>query len=56
MPNDQYSERETQKRMDDAVKRALSTPPKPHSEMVGKGKRAGAKGKSRVSKITRPKG
>lgn len=44
----QYSERETERRMTDAIRRALSTPPKPHSEMIGKGKRAGAKRKSRV--------
>src|SRR6185437_15535220 len=33
---DQYSERETQKRMDDALRRALTTPHKPHSELKAK--------------------
>jgi hypothetical protein len=33
---DQYSPSETKRRMEDALRRALNTPPKPHSEMVGK--------------------
>lgn len=36
--------------MENALRRALNTPPKPHKEMVGKGKRASAKRKSRVKK------
>jgi hypothetical protein len=35
-----YSEKEVEKRRDDAVRRALNTPPKPHSEMkLGQKKR-----------------
>ena len=33
---DQYSDKEATRRMDDAVRRALNTPPKPHKELVGK--------------------
>lgn len=47
---DEYSERETQERMNAAIRRALNTPPKPHSEVVGKGKRAGDRSTSRVKK------
>ena len=32
-PSDSYSEKETKKRMEDALRRALTTPHKPHSEM-----------------------
>ena len=31
-----YSEEETARRRDEALRRALTTPPKPHSEMKGK--------------------
>jgi hypothetical protein len=51
--DDQYSPEETERRMTDAIRRALSTPPKPHKKMVGNGKRAGAKQKSRVKKSSR---
>ena len=37
--DDQYGPAETKRRMEDALRRALNTPPKPHSEMVGEGKR-----------------
>jgi len=47
-----YSAEETQRRMERAIRRALNTPPKPHSEMVGKGKRVSQTGKSRVKKST----
>lgn len=40
---DQYSDEETARRRDAALKRALSTPPKPLSEYVGKSKRAAPK-------------
>jgi hypothetical protein len=50
VPNreDQYSPEETKRRMESAISRALNTPPKPHSKMVGKGKRGRGKEKSRV--------
>jgi hypothetical protein len=35
---DEYSEAEAARRRDDAIRRALNTPPKPHKEMVGDGK------------------
>jgi hypothetical protein len=44
-----YSEQDTIQRRDDAIRRALATPPKPNSSYVGKGKRAKAGKKSRVS-------
>jgi hypothetical protein len=38
--SDQYSEKETAQRRDAVIKRMLSTPPKPHSEMkLGKPRR-----------------
>jgi hypothetical protein len=50
---DQYSDQETARRMTDAIRRALNAPPKPHKEIVGNGKRAGGKRKSRVKKSDR---
>jgi hypothetical protein len=38
MNNDEYSEQEIQRRRDDAIRRALNTPPKPQKEVVGKRK------------------
>jgi len=35
-----YSEEETARRRDEAIRRALNTPPKPQKEMVGKSGRA----------------
>ena len=35
---DQYSEKETTKRMENALRHALTTPPKPHAQMKGKTK------------------
>jgi hypothetical protein len=42
MPKDQdeLSREEIVRRRDAAIRRALNTPPKPHSEMVGKTERA----------------
>jgi predicted oxidoreductase len=51
--DDQYSPDETERRMTDAIRRALNTPPKPHKEMVGKGERASTTPKSRVKKSDR---
>ena len=34
--DDQYSEKDTAKRMDDALRRALNTPHKPHKDDIGK--------------------
>lgn len=52
-PDDQYSPEETERRITDAVRRALNTPPQPHKKMVGNEKREGAKRKSRVKKTDR---
>jgi hypothetical protein len=48
--DEKYSELETARRRDDAIRRALNTPPKPLKEFVGKSKRAIAQRKSRVRK------
>jgi hypothetical protein len=38
-PDDQYSDEEATRRMNEALRRALTSPPKPHSEMkLGKRK------------------
>jgi hypothetical protein len=34
--NDQYSDEETERRATEALRRALTTPPKPQKEMVGR--------------------
>lgn len=36
---EQFSEEETARRRDEAIRRALNTPPKPNKELVGKGNR-----------------
>jgi hypothetical protein len=48
--DDQYSPEEIARRRDAGLLRALKTPPKLHSEMVGKSKRAKARQQSRVKK------
>jgi hypothetical protein len=42
MANDSehYSDKETKARMDAALRRALTTPPKPHKDITGKGKKS----------------
>jgi len=35
--SDQYSDKETKARMDAALRRALTTPPKTHKDITGKG-------------------
>jgi hypothetical protein len=53
MSDDQYSDEETAKRRDEAIRRALNTPPKPNKEYVGKSKHAKARKRSRVKKAAR---
>jgi hypothetical protein len=53
--DDQFSESETARRRDDAIRRALNTPPKPLKEFVGKSTRAIAQRKSRVRKAAQSK-
>ena len=45
-----YSPEETARRRDEAIRRALSTPPKPNSAYVGKSKPAKARKRRRVGK------
>jgi hypothetical protein len=45
-----YSEEEIAKRRDEAIRRAMNTPPKPLKEFVGKSERAIAQRKSRIKK------
>jgi hypothetical protein len=47
--DDQFSPEETARRRDEAIRRALNTPPKPHSEIAGKS-RLRRSAKSRPSK------
>lgn len=47
---DSYSNKETNRRRDEALKRALNTPPKPRKESVATGK-----GAAQPKKIVRPK-
>ncbi|SDR55107.1 hypothetical protein SAMN05519103_05037 [Rhizobiales bacterium GAS113] len=52
---DAYSEEETARRRDAAIRRALNTPPMPLKSMVGKGKREASASKNRVKKSRRTK-
>jgi hypothetical protein len=47
--DEQYTPEETARRRDEAIRRALNTPPKPHSEIVGKSGR-----KQRTTAKSRP--
>jgi hypothetical protein len=48
---DSYSDKETKQRATDALRRALTTPYKPQSDMVGKvGRKAAAKSKKTKQK------
>jgi hypothetical protein len=47
---DSYSETETSRRMDDALRRALTTPPKPHKDIAGKKAKSPKQGKARISR------
>jgi hypothetical protein len=49
----QFTETETTKRMADAVRRALNTPPTPTKELVGKTERAQSQRESRTIKARR---
>jgi hypothetical protein len=46
--DDQYSDEETERRATEALRRSLTTPPKPQKEMVGKVSRPNAKRKRSV--------
>jgi hypothetical protein len=46
--DDSYSDEETERRATEALRRSLTTPPKPQKEMVGKVGRAKAKRKRQV--------
>ncbi len=48
-PDDQYGPEETVRRRDEAIRRALNTPPKPQKDMVGKSARS--PGKRAVTKL-----
>jgi hypothetical protein len=49
--DDQYTPEETARRRDEAIRRALNTPPKPQSEIVGKsGRKRRTPAKSRPAK------
>ena len=54
-PEDQLSPAEIARRRDDAIRRALNTPPMPLKELVGKSERATAQRKSRVRKAVQSK-
>jgi hypothetical protein len=49
----QYGPEEAKRRMEESLRRALSTPPKPHKEMIGSGKRARSSRKAGVKKSGR---
>jgi hypothetical protein len=49
--NEQYSPEETARRADEAIRRALNTPPTPQKEMVGK---VGAPNRGRPKRGSRP--
>ena len=53
LKNEEFDEAEIARRRDDAIRRALNTPPKPHKEMVGVTERAQAQQESRVKKSAR---
>jgi hypothetical protein len=52
-PDEQYSPEETARRRDDAIRRALNTPPTPHKEMVSK---TAAKSRRKRPAKSAPKG
>jgi hypothetical protein len=54
--DDQYPEAEIVRRRDEAIRRALNTPPRPNSYYIGKSERAKAQKRSRVSRLQMEKG
>jgi hypothetical protein len=48
--DDQLSEKDTKKRMDDALRRALSAPPKPHKDIAGKRGKSPKPAKARIQR------
>jgi len=52
---DQLNDEEIERRMKDALRRALNTPPKPLKELIGKGERATAQRESRVRRAAQSK-
>jgi hypothetical protein len=56
--NDDLSPEEIARRRDNAIRRALSTPPKPTRELIGKTERAKAQRKTRElrARQSKPKG
>jgi hypothetical protein len=55
-PTDQYTVEETARRMKNAIRLALNTPPKPHKEMVGKTAKASRKKKKQGTARSPSKG
>jgi hypothetical protein len=51
--NDQYSDEEATRRMNEALRRALTSPPKPHSEMKLGKRKAKSEPESRRKKVPR---
>jgi hypothetical protein len=56
-PDMQLTAEEIEQRRDNAIRRALNTPPKPFKEYIGKSERAIAQRKKRVKKaaLSKPK-
>jgi hypothetical protein len=48
--DEQYTPEETARRRDEAIRRALNTPPKPQSEISGRGRKKRGASKSRPAK------
>jgi hypothetical protein len=51
----EFTDEEIARRRDDAIRRAMSTPPKPLKERIGKTERAQSQRESREIKATRAK-
>jgi len=51
---DTYSDSEIEKRMEDGLRRALTTPHKPNASLVGKARKA-AKSKASAKRVAKPK-